>query len=442
MKTFYTVLFFAFTSITLNAQQSFNMTLLGKLDYDQGLNDVWGYVDGVGKEYAIVGVINGTSIVDVTDPSNLVEKAFIPGPSSTWRDMKTFGHYAYIVHDSFSNGESQGLLIVDLADIANGVITTESILSLDYSRFHNIYIDEKGVAYLFGGDYDNGGVLMYDLSTDPENPIYLGSFEESYLHDGMVRGDTLWGSAVYNGLLMAIDVSDKSNPTIIGTVSTPNNFTHNSWVSDDGNTVFTTDEVAGAYVAAIDVSDVTNMTVVDQIQSWSPETNVIPHNTHVNGKYLITSYYCDGVTVVDASDPTNLQEVAYYDTSDSTGGTFSGAWGAYPFLPSGNILVTDRQEGLHILSIDDIELSTEDLKSLLEIEVFPNPTVDYFTITIDSESWETLKVYDILGKFIEKRKNTNSISTLTLGADWAVGTYIISVETKDNLRVNYKLQKQ
>jgi len=40
----------------------------------------------------------------------------------------------------------------------------------------------------------------------------------------------------------------------------------------------------------------------------------------------VTSYYCDGVTVVDASDPYNLQEVAYYDTSDSIGGTYSGAW--------------------------------------------------------------------------------------------------------------------
>ena len=29
---------------------------------------------------------------------------------------------------------------------------------------------------------------------------------------------------------------------------------------------------------------------------------------------------------------------------------FDGAWGAYPYLPSGNILVTDRQEGLFVLS--------------------------------------------------------------------------------------------
>jgi len=418
------------------------MTLLGKLDYEQGLNDVWGYVDDIGNEYAIVGVINGTSIVDVTDPFNLVEKAFIPGPSSTWRDMKTFGHYAYIVHDSFSNGDSQGLLIIDLSDIAQGQVSTNSILDISYSRFHNIFIDEKGIAYLFGGDYDNGGVLIYDLTNDPEAPIYLGEFEETYLHDGMVRGDTLWGSAVYNGTLMAIDVSDKSNPIIMGTVSTPHNFTHNAWVSDDGNTVFTTDEVAGAYVAAVDVSDVTDMSVVDQIQSWSPQTNVIPHNTHVKGKYLITSYYCDGVTVVDASDPTNLQEVAYYDTSDSTGGTFSGAWGAYPYLPSGNILVTDRQEGLHILSIDNLEFSTEDLQSLLEIDIYPNPTTEFFNVAVNDVNWKSLNVYDIQGRLIYSKENSNSSNTTRIGESWVAGTYILSIINKNNIKINYKLLKE
>ena len=429
--------------ITLFAQQSYNMSLLGKLEYPSGLNDVWGYVDEFGNEYAIVGVVNGTSIVDVSDPDNPEELFFIPGPTSTWRDMKTWGDYAYIVHDSFSNGESQGLLIIDLSDIENGNIATNSILSLSYSRFHNIFIDENGVAYLFGGDYDNGGVLMYDLTLDPQAPIYLGEFEETYLHDGMVRGDTLWGSAVYNGLLMAIDVSDKSYPEIIGTVSTPHNFTHNAWVSDDGKTVFTTDEVAGAYIAAVDVSDIANMTVVDQIQSYSPETNVIPHNTHVKGKYLVTSYYCDGVTVVDASDPTNLQEVAYYDTSDLTGGTFSGAWGAYPWLPSGNILVTDRQEGLHVLSIDNLSFNAAELQSLIEIEVFPNPANTSFTLRLEETNWKNILIHDIQGKLIETHINSkNEISRLTVGKDWSAGTYILSVENHDNIHISYKLQKQ
>jgi choice-of-anchor B domain-containing protein len=133
----------------------------------------------------------------------------------------------------------------------------------------------------------------------------------------------------------------------MATQATPSNFTHNSWISDDGATVFTTDEVSGAFVASYDVSDLTNIRELDRIQAWSNNTDVIPHNTHVDGDFLVTSYYRDGVSVVDASNPSNLIEVAYYDTSpDFEGGGFNGAWGAYPYLPSGNILVSDIENGL------------------------------------------------------------------------------------------------
>jgi len=428
-----------FYSISSFAQQSYNMSLLGHLNYDAGANDVWGYVDGQGKEYAIVGLVNGTSFVDVSDPSNPIEKALIPGPTCVWRDIKTWNNYAYVVHDGVDFSQSQGLTIVDLSNLANGVI--------DYNHFyydgqfnnaHNIYIDEKGCVYLFGGNYSTGGALMFDISQDPENPQYLGEFEDYYLHDGMVRGDTLWGSAIWEGVVAAIDVSDKSNPSILGSALTPNTFTHNAWISDDGNTVYTTDEVQSGSIAAVDVSDVTNMSVIDNIQSWSLETNVIPHNTHVLGKFLVTSYYCDGETVVDASDPYNLQEVAYYDTSDSTGGTYSGAWGTYPWLPSGNILVTDRQEGLHVLSIDNLDFSVESMDSLLGIPIYPNPSSHSFEIEL--EGGYTLEVFAIDGKLIETISSEYK-QTLRIGVSWKKGTYLIKITDKEGLSIVHKLIK-
>ena len=434
---------FFFCPIFLFAQQSYNMSLLGHFNYDAGANDVWGYVDEQGKEYAIVGLVNGTSFVDVSDPSNPIEKALIPGPTCVWRDIKTWNNYAYVVHDGVDFSQSQGLTIVDLSNLANGVI--------DYNHFyydgqfnnaHNIYIDEKGCVYLFGGNFATGGALMFDVSQDPENPAYLGVFDDYYLHDGMVRGDTLWGSAIWQGVVAAIDVSDKSNPIILGSALTPNTFTHNSWVSDDGNYVFTTDEVTAGSIAAVDVSNVSDMMVIDQIQSWSPQTDVIPHNTHVNGNYLVTSYYCDGVTVVDASDPFNLQEVAYYDTSDSIGGTYSGAWGAYPWLPSKSILVTDRQEGLHILSIDNIDFSVENLDSFLAIEIYPNPSSDEFKINLENVLWTIVTVVDVSGKLIEKVFNHSNTKALTLGENWIPGTYLVKIEDADQLSVSYKLMKQ
>ena len=89
----------------------------------------------------------------------------------------------------------------------------------------------------------------------------------------------------------------------------------------------------------------------------------IPYNTHfisttyeylnpIASSYLVTSYYTSGVTVIDASNPYNLQEVAFFDTSPNySGSEFEGCWGAYPYLPSGLILASDQQTGLHILEI-------------------------------------------------------------------------------------------
>ena len=56
------------------------------------------------------------------------------------------------------------------------------------------------------------------------------------------------------------------------------------------------------------------MTELDRIQSL-PGTTVIPHNAHVYGQWVVTSYYTSGVQIVDAKYPELLVEVGYYDTS-------------------------------------------------------------------------------------------------------------------------------
>jgi len=326
-----------------------NMNLLGKLTYSQELSDIWGYVDSVGNEYAIVGVYDGVSVVDITDPANPNELFFFPGASSTWRDIKTWNKHAYITNES--NG---GLFIIDLSNLPNTTTPATSSYngsSYQFSSAHNLYIDENGVAYIIGANYSNGGAILLDLTIDPMNPLEIGIFDDYYLHDGMARGDTLWGGAINNGFLVAVDVSNKSNPQILGTKNTPNNFTHNCWISDDGNTLYTTDEKSNAFIAAFDVSNISNITELDRIRS-NDGSGVIPHNTHFMNEYLITSYYKDGVTIHDVSRPNNMVEVGNYDTyAQGAGNGFSGAWGVYPWLPSGNVIVSDINNGLYILGV-------------------------------------------------------------------------------------------
>lgn len=338
--------------ISLVSWSQVNMSQLGHLPYAQDLSDVWGYVDEEGNEYALVGVFNGLSVVNVTDKANPVEVFFGPGESSIWRDIKTWGDYAYV-----SNESGGGVYIADLSPLPGGSITNTSNFTGDnfpFQTIHNLYIDESGKLYIFGSNNGNGGAIICDLTQDPMNPVELGRFNDFYLHDGMARGDTLWGAGIYAGVLAAIDVSDPSSPGIMGTVSTPSQFAHNAWVSDDGSHVFTTDEVSNGYIGAFNVSDVTSIYETDRIRS-SGSPGVIPHNVHVLDDFLITSYYSDGIVVHDANYPDKLIEVANFDTSPNfSGDGYNGSWGAYPYLPSGVILASDIEEGLYILDVEYI----------------------------------------------------------------------------------------
>lgn len=352
MKSLYlTLLLFA---LGLSGFAQLNMTHLGTLPYldsdtnIRNLSDCWGYVDEAGNEYALVGVYDGFSLVNVTDPTDPDELLFLPGPESTWRDLKVWGDYAYITNET-----SGGMLIVNLSPLPNnpvGQSVNYTGSNFPFNSAHNLFIDENGYCYVFGADYGAGGAIILNLNNNPMQPEEVAVIDDYYFHDGFVRGDTLWFGAVYDGISGMIDVSDKNNHVIMGTWDTPNVFSHNIWPSDDGQYAFTTDEVTGGYIAAYDVSNPNNVTEVDRFQS-SPGSGVIPHNTHFLNDYLITSYYTDGISIVDCARPNNLVDVGNYDTApDYSGDGFNGSWGAYPYLPSGNILAADIQEGLVIMA--------------------------------------------------------------------------------------------
>ncbi len=345
-----TLLLCALLAHALTSNSQVNLNLLSNYVYPPSrgeCSDIWGYVDQAGNEYAIVGNNNGTSIVDVTDPSNPSEVFYSAGPSSIWRDIKVWQNTAYI-----TNEESGGMKIIDMSNLP-GPITGADVYNFSGSTYqfnsaHDLYIDENGHGYILGADNGVGGAIILNLATNPLAPTELGRYNDFYLHDAFVRGDTLWGGAINDGFFVVVDVSNPASPTTMATQFTPSTFTHNCWLSDDGNSLFTTDEVSGAYLGSYDVSDINNIVQLDQIQS-SPGNGVIPHNSFVLGDYLVTSYYRDGVTIHDISDPANMIEVGNYDTSPNMSGDgFNGLWGVYPYLPSGNIIGSDIEKGLFV----------------------------------------------------------------------------------------------
>jgi len=333
------------------SQTDFNMELVANVDINEGGNDIWGYVDeATGIEYAIMGGVASTRVFSLEDHSNPVQIANIPGTMTTWRDIKTWRDKAYVVCDNCPDG----LLIIDMADPTNITWEFKSIVlnetdSIYHQASHNIFIDENGYAYLAGGNYVDG-VIILDLNVDPSNPTVVGFEDFYYAHDVYVRGDTMWTSDIYEGEFSAYDVTDKGNPIYLGGAETSSDFTHNAWLSDDGNYLFTTDERGNAYVDAYDVSDLTNIKRLDLFQPLETVgQGVVPHNTHYKDGYLVTSWYSDGVVITDANRPSNMVKVGSYDTyfEDQLG--TRGCWGAYPWLPSGHIIASDRYTGLYVL---------------------------------------------------------------------------------------------
>mgnify|MGYP002629602278 CR=1 FL=1 len=335
---------FSFSQINIDSVGHVNYDLL----HTTGLNDIWGYVDENNNEYALVGAVKGTSIVDVTNPASPVEVFWEPGMNSIWRDLKTFGDYAYVTTEALN-----GLLIMDLSPLpASTVISTSYYFGpsgQEWQSAHNLYVDSLGYAYIFGANRGNGGVIILDIATDPMNPIEVGVFDNWYVHDGYVLGDTMYLAHISDGFISIVDITDRANPVLLGTKDTPNTFAHNVWASADGQFVYTTDELPHSYITAYDVSDPTNIIEVDRIQS-SPGVGTIPHNVHVMGDYIITSHYSDGVVVHDVTYPYNMVEVGSYDTYPNQVVDYDGCWGAYPYLPSGLLLATDRSEGLFLLA--------------------------------------------------------------------------------------------
>ncbi|MEZ5014348.1 MAG: choice-of-anchor B family protein [Chitinophagales bacterium] len=347
MRTFFLAIVLCIPSLRAEAQ--YNMELLGNLPYVFDLSSLWGYTDTSGNPYALVGTYTGFSIVDIQDPADPQELFFVPGALSAWREVKTWDQHAYV-----TNENDGGLLIVDLSYLPDTIYTswyTGADTLNPLRTAHTLWIDENGYCYLFGYNVLFGaseGAYILDLNIDPASPVLVGELTGTYLHDGYVRGDTLWGAAIYEDQLQVYDVSDKSAPALIGVQITEGGATHNCWPDATGNYVFTTDESLIGYVSSFDASDPGDITLLDKIKHGDPD-HTIPHNVIYKDGWLVTAHYTEGVCIFDAHKPENLVEVAHYDCSPyGPEAIFAGVWGVYPFFEDGTIIASDIEEGLMI----------------------------------------------------------------------------------------------
>ena len=368
---------------------------LEEMDAEAG-NDCWGWTDSTtGREYAIMGVNNGTSFIDITDSTSPLYLGKLPTSTvdSSWRDMKVYNDHVYIV----SEAGDHGLQVFNLANLRG--IDSEQVFSADYTdksfgQAHNIAINEdSGYAYIAGAR--TKGIYALNLSNPLAPKLELEGSQFGYSHDAQIvnyKGPDQdhFGKEIYIGSnenkVDIVDVTDKSEPKLISTFLYDHQYTHQAWLTDDHKYALLGDELdevdsnyelkadAKTRTVIIDLSDLDKPSLH---HDYEAETKAIDHNGYVKGTEFFLASYTAGLRVLDILniDQKSISETGFFNTfidhndsglpnsttvksqdpdGDHSGkkgnsSAFNGAWSVYPFFKSENIIISDINSGLYIV---------------------------------------------------------------------------------------------
>jgi len=421
-------------------------------------NEVWGVAVN-DSEVGIIGSTMGAHFIDVTDPTNPTEIELIEGmavgTNLVHRDYHDYNGYLFAVADE---GGSSGLEIIDLSGIPNSV---ERIYAdNEFIRTsHNIFIDEDNARlYSIAGVRGNGSnyaVLILDIS-EPTNPQFLAQYSNSQMtvggtHDLYVKDNIAYINGGDSGLRI-VDFTDATAPVVMGSLTEypQSGYNHAGWLNEEGRYYYMLDETQGTDIKALDVCDAEDIQVVKTFDAEAPATTSIPHNAIVHCNRLYVSYYYEGLQIYDIDDPANPERIYEYDTYPGADEDFfAGAWGVYPLLPSGNILVSDLQTGLYVFEAieDDCSYdvladcdasndvsSVDEVENLTEISIFPQPTNGKLTISFTAVEGGKADfiLQDLSGKNVQTSTgNTISAGTNAFNFDLqnaASGMYFLTVQ--------------
>ncbi len=429
MKIVYALLIMMI-SLTVKAQTypSLNISLLAHLTPEtdntgfdgRKYSGCWGWYQATkNKEYAIVGTSNNTYFIDVTNPSNPIirDSVLAKRAGCTWREIKNYQNYCYIVSDDAPPNSFQ---IVDMQYLPDSVHVVHDGTTY-FERCHTIFVDKTnlycGGVTSVGGPTEN--LRVYSLAT-PSVPVLQRTLSQdapsvTYVHDMFVLNDTVYASCGYQGFrLFKFNGTNPFTilPSFIGYPQ--NGYNHSSWITKDRKTMVFADEVpAGLAAKVIDVQNISNITLIDTIRS---NLGATAHNPYIVGNnYCWLSSYQDGIYLYDISNPLNVTIAGFFDTQPQHGvndnfttNAYRGNWGAYPYLPSGIIIACDMQNGIFILQGNAayqnyVGIKNIDSKTSL-FSIYPNPAKDEFKLYMTNQNNQKINLVltDVLGKQLSK----------------------------------------
>lgn len=442
MKSFITVFFFLFITQFIKAQVPCEngmageypcnnidllshvtpVELMADISEASTISDLWGWTDPLtNREYAIVGMINAISFVDVTDPVQPIVIGTLLGhndwelktthevENSIWKDIKTYQNHAFIVSEARDFG-MQVFNLERLRDVKSPpALFVEDAHYDGVSNAHNIVINpERALAYIAGARNEDtlltcrlGGLHIVDIS-NPLTPQYLSCFDDDgYTHDAQCvtyqgadadyRGHDICLNANEDTITI-IDITDPlSIVEISKTAYDSVGYIHQGWLTEDHRYFISNDEVdeftfenpTRTYV--FDLQDLDNPQYVGFNQGITPS---IDHNLYIHESLVYQSNYSAGLRILslDNVEQAQLEEIAFFDTyplHDSA--FFLGSWSNYPYFNSGTIIVSDKESGLFVVKPQSQVASIKDLLSSSSINVYPQPAIDQLHYSIEGQ---------------------------------------------------------
>ncbi len=432
-------------------------SIVGSAQYDNAFNEAYGFTVN-GHEYGIIGSTYGWHIIDVTDPTKPFERMRVKGgtsdPSVIHRDFRYFKCHIYAVCDEGENSTLQILDVSNLPDTAQLVYDSKEL----FYRSHNIYIDESKAKLYTSAEKNAQGFFalgMYDLS-NPAKPVLIGHFNKfgnitaNHVHDCFVRNDTAYLHCGNDGFAI-MDFKDPSNAKPLFTLL-PNEFqysgyNHSGWLTPDGKTYVMADENHGSPLKVLNLTDWDNIKIVSYLWANKDTAKCIPHNPLLSCSYAYVSYYYDGLQVFNIEDPFNPTLAGYYPTSTEYNWlNYKGAWGTYPFLPSGNIIVADMQNGMFIVEGPEKVCNPEnqcilngiDESNPENVRIFPNPVNQLLQIEL-ANNITNVRLYTLSGVELLTQSNNNHSKIWIEMNNLTNGFYILSIQFNNGKILKQKI---
>ncbi len=325
-------------------------------------SNIWEYLAPDGREYAVIGLRNGTAVVDITDPANPIEIGIVPGLSSTWREVKTYDQFAYISTEA----SGQGMQIIDLRDLPQSIALINTYTGNGLGTIHTLSIDaQNGYLYLNGSNLANGGLIILDVHTDPINPVEVGRWFTRYVHDSQIvtyppNHPTYANRQIaflYTGS-QGIDIVDVTNKAALVLLSHTTYsglaYSHQGWLTPNYRYIYQDDELDESNNLVNNMTtrifDVSNLSSPQLAGMYVANNKTIDHNLYIRDNFVYESDYRNGLQILNISAPTAPVLAGYFDTYPGSNATaFNGNWGNTPFLPSGHVILADIERGLFVL---------------------------------------------------------------------------------------------